>query len=148
MIFLFDGSEGWGRRDEEALRMLGRKPLFMIATKKDLYGKMKRGAPGKVLEISNRTGAGVEGLIRKLAAWGKKNLPKEGLFLLSRRQEECVLRVEAALAEAEKALNSGDNELLAAEKAREAQLEIDKLLLSASKEEIYDLIFSGFCIGK
>lgn len=148
VIFLFDGSEGWNRRDEEALRMLGGKPLFMIAAKKDLYGKRKHGAPGKVLEISSRTGEGVEGLIRKLSAWGKRNLPQEGLFLLNRRQEECLLRVEAALAEAERALTSRDNELLAAEKAREAQLEIDRLLLSASKEEMYDLIFSGFCIGK
>lgn len=148
VLFLFDGNEGWSRRDEEALGMLDRKPLFLVAAKKDLYGKRKHCAPGKVLEISNRTGEGVESLIRKLSAWAKRNLPKEGLFLLNGRQEECLLRVEAALAEAERALTSGDNELLAAEKAREAQLEIDKLLLSASKEEMYDLIFSGFCIGK
>ena len=148
VMFLFDGSDGWSPRDEEALRMLDRNPLFLIAAKKDLYGKMKHRAPGKVLEISSRTGAGIDYLIRKLSAWGKRTLPKEGLFLMNGRQEECLLGVEAALAEAERALTSEENELFAAEKAREAQREIDRLLLSASKEEMYDLIFSGFCIGK
>jgi len=90
----------------------------------------------------------MDGLIKRLSEWGKRNLPKKGIFLMNGRQEECLLGIEAALAEAEKAVTSGENELLAAEKAREAQREIDELLLSASGEELYDLIFSGFCIGK
>ena len=148
VLFLFDGSRGWDAADEEALRMLDRKPLLFIASKKDLYGKKGHGAALKALEISNRTGEGMDGLIKRLSEWGKRNLPKKGIFLMNGRQEECLLGIEAALAEAEKAVTSGENELLAAEKAREAQREIDELLLSASGEELYDLIFSGFCIGK
>lgn len=148
VLFLFDGSKGWRASDAEAYNLLEKKPLFLVAAKKDLYGKRKFRIRGKVHEISNKTGAGIDKLIKSISGWGKKNLPVESLFLISRRQEECLANVERALSEAEKALSTGGNELHAAESVREALREADKLTLRSSSEEMYDLIFSGFCIGK
>jgi tRNA modification GTPase len=146
VLFLFDGSKGWRTSDREAYDLLKRKPLFMIASKKDLYTKRKFSIAGKFFEISNKTGDGLEDLITGLQKWGKRNLPEEGLLLLSRRQEECFGKALKCLDEAVKIADK--DELYAAEMVKESLHEMDRFTLTSSKEEIYDLIFSGFCIGK
>jgi tRNA modification GTPase len=148
VLFLFDGRKGWQSNDQEALSLLSRKPFLILATKKDLFKKKNFNINGKILEISNKTGEGVEALIKKLKEWGRRNLPREGLLLLSQRQENSLNRVEEYLREAEKALNISGDELIAAEMVKEALFEMDRFLLSSSTEEIYDLIFSSFCVGK
>jgi len=148
VLFLFDGSRGWRPADDEAYAFLDSPPFLFLAAKKDLYGKLERRAPGRVLEISSRTGEGIDRLLKALSAWAGKSLPKEGLFLMSRRQEECLTRAVAALDETEEALGERRDELAAAEKAGEALREMDRLVLAVSEDEVYDLIFSNFCIGK
>lgn len=148
VLFLFDGSKGWRKKDEDALTLLSRKPLFFVAAKKDLYQKRKFEMEEKVVEISNQTPEGIDELIKEIKKWAKGRISPGSFFLFGRKQEETFLKVLRTTKEGENALKKNRDELLAAELLKMALEQIDRLLLKPSQEEVYDTVFSSFCIGK
>lgn len=147
VLLVFDGSNGWDSEAQAVLAQLPRAPLAILANKAD-QGICREGLPGGALEVSARTGAGLDGLSGCLGAWMEGALPASRESLVTERQIEAVRRVLEGCREAQSALDEGRGEDLAAEGLVRAQAALDDLLSGGSAEDLYDRIFSRFCIGK
>lgn len=101
-----------------------------------------RNRPG--LQLSARTGEGMDSLVTTLLDRAAQLLPGEGDYALHARQRA---RVGELLAHVEAARHS-DDLLVIAEELRQARRAIDALTGQAGTEDMLDRLFSGFCIGK
>ncbi len=115
--------------------------VLTVANKTDLAPP----PPGADLGVSARTGAGVDGLLaaieaRTAAAMGAGEHPA----LTRLRHRQCLEDAAAAL---ERALAATDAELTA-EDLRLALRAMDRLIGRTDVEDLLDLIFRDFCIGK
>ncbi len=115
--------------------------VLVVANKTDLAPP----PPGADLGVSARTGAGIDGLLaaieaRTAAAMGAGEHPA----LTRLRHRQCLEDAAAAL---ERALSSSGAELTA-EDLRLALRAMDRLIGRTDVEDLLDLIFRDFCIGK
>ena len=115
--------------------------VLTVANKTDLAPP----PPGADLGVSARTGAGVDGLLaaieaRTAAAMGAGEHPA----LTRLRHRQCLEDAAAAL---ERALAATEAELTA-EDLRLALRAMDRLIGRTDVEDLLDLIFRDFCIGK
>ena len=115
--------------------------VLTVANKTDLAPP----PPGADLGVSARTGAGIDGLLaaieaRTAAAMGAGEHPA----LTRLRHRQCLEDAATAL---ERALAATDAEL-AAEDLRLALRAMDRLIGRTDVEDLLDLIFRDFCIGK
>jgi len=118
----------------------GVETLYVV-TKADLL-ELK---PLGFLNVSAKTGEGVDGLLRELARIAGRLTDRKGAPALSRpRQLACVRDMAAALA---RALAAEEPELRG-EELRAAAGAIGRLTGVIGVEAVLDAVFSGFCIGK
>ncbi len=115
--------------------------VLTVANKTDLAPP----PPGADLGVSARTGAGIDGLLaaieaRTAAAMGAGEHPA----LTRLRHRQCLEDAAAALA---RALAATEAELTA-EDLRLALRAMDRLIGRTDVEDLLDLIFRDFCIGK
>ncbi len=115
--------------------------VLTVANKTDLAPA----PPGAGLGVSARTGAGIDALLaaieaRTAAAMGAGEHPA----LTRLRHRQCLEEASAALA---RALAAAGAEL-AAEDLRLALRAMDRLIGRTDVEDLLDLIFRDFCIGK
>jgi len=96
------------------------------------------------LILSAKTGAGVDDLVALLLARAAALLPAEGEAALSARQREALESLDQSLLLAGKETDP----ILVAEALRLARAGIDRLTGRAGTEEMFDLLFGRFCIGK
>lgn len=96
------------------------------------------------LQLSARTGEGMDSLVTTLLDRAAQLLPGEGDYALHARQRA---RVGELLAHVDAARRS-DDLLVIAEELRQARRAIDALTGQAGTEDMLDRLFSGFCIGK
>ena len=110
---------------------------------------MEYHSPAAVVQLSSRTGEGLEALEAAVAGLFPAGDPKEsGSLLTDQRQEECALRARDAVRRAAEALACGmtpDVILTDAEAALDA---LGELTGRTAKEEIVSRIFERFCVGK
>ena len=115
--------------------------LLAVANKTDL-------APppaGADFAVSARTGAGIGGLLAAVGARAVAAMaPGEHPALTRQRHRQCLEEAAAALA---RALNATEAELCA-EDLRLALRALDRLIGRTDVEDLLDLIFRDFCIGK
>lgn len=145
VLFLFDGKKGWKKSDEEFLTLLSTKQIIKVATKKDLY--KNQSFPKNVIQISNKSGFGIERLIRKVASSLRSLLPKDNFMVLEKEEIALIQRISSLLKEAFASIKRED-EVSASDFLKRALYEIDSLYKTDSFENIYDTIFKEFCIGK
>ncbi len=118
----------------------GVETLYVV-TKADLL-ELK---PLGFLNVSAKTGEGVDGLLRELARIAGRLTDWKGAPALARpRQLACVRDMAAALA---RALAAEEPELRG-EELRAAAGAIGRLTGVIGVEAVLDAVFSGFCIGK
>lgn len=117
---------------------LPRGDALLVAAQCDRDGTR----PG--LQLSARTGEGMDSLVTTLLDRAAQLLPGEGDYALHARQRA---RVGELLAHVEAARHS-DDLLVIAEELRQARRAIDALTGQAGTEDMLDRLFSGFCIGK
>ena len=117
---------------------LPRADALLIAAQCD------RDATRPGLQLSARTGEGMDSLVATLMDRAAQLLPGEGDYALHARQRA---RVGELLAHVEAARHS-DDLLVIAEELRQARRAIDALTGQAGTEDMLDRLFSGFCIGK
>ena len=118
--------------------------VLSVATKSDLNSEKQK----NTLEISAKTGAGLDELRQKIAHTLLKTLPTQSeAFLTKERQEKEVLCANTALRESIQQLRFNEFEFATFE-IREAGKALDRLLGRTLDEDVLDLIFSKFCIGK
>lgn len=93
--------------------------------------------------VSAFTGEGVRELTECLVARAAKLLPDEGGIAVNARQRQAIAASLRSLGEA-----VPPDMLIAAEALRQARAEIGRVTGRAGVEEMLDILFSRFCIGK
>jgi tRNA modification GTPase len=105
--------------------------------------------PANPLAVSVRTGAGLDDLKRAALAllapgWDRRERP-----LVTRlRQQGCLQRAVRALTEARELAASGAGEELIVVPLGDVLTALAALTGRGDLEEVYDRVFSSFCIGK
>lgn len=113
--------------------------VWVVESKADLSAQ----APG--LAVSSRTGAGIEALLTRIAAFAETQVGGEPP-LLSRERD--VAAINAARGAVDDCILHMAEEELAAEDLRRASDALARLLGKMDVEAVLDRLFSAFCIGK
>lgn len=150
VLLLYSRTSGWRAEEKELAVVLGGSLVGLVETKCDLSAAWEGSPPSDLdrLSVSSLTGEGLSALIGRIAHWALGTLPGEAALLLNERQRGALQRAGEGLAEAETYLALGNTEEVALTGVGKAREAIDDALGLKSREELYDLIFSRFCIGK
>jgi tRNA modification GTPase len=148
LIYVVDGTVGWGEGEEESLRELdfdGRK--LVVWNKSDLE---QVPPPAGVLAVSARTGTGFSTLEKELtAAVGGSPGSRETVCMIdSVRQKELLERAVEALSAAEETVCEQVPLDLTAAEIHGALEALGELTGEVTSSDILDAVFSGFCVGK
>ena len=95
------------------------------------------------MRVSATTGAGVDGLRGALCEAARLLLPVPGDVALNRRQRE-----ELEAAQTDLRISARDNLLIVGERLRLARTAFDRITGRASTDDMLDVLFGRFCIGK
>jgi tRNA modification GTPase len=99
--------------------------------------------------ISCKKSSGIDDLLVKIASYfGSLPVDGEGSVVMVARQRESLQKTISHLARAEALLLHGSNEELVAISIREALQSIGEIVGETTHDDLLDLIFSSFCIGK
>lgn len=98
--------------------------------------------------VSARTGEGVDALRELLRERLLGSSPLEEPIVTDARHARALEAAAEALARAATALDGGFTEEIALEELREARGAIDEITGAFTTEDLYDRVFSTFCIGK
>jgi tRNA modification GTPase len=145
-LFVYDSSVGWDEAAQSVLSLLDAPPVAVAANKCDLPAKGRRW-PGSAA-ISAATGEGLDGLVRVIQDWMESAIPNDLRVLTSERQVAAVSRARDGCERAKAALREGATEEVALQGIAAAQRALEDLFNGGSPEDLYDRIFSTFCIGK
>jgi tRNA modification GTPase len=95
------------------------------------------------IRVSALTGEGVPALVELMAERARGLLPAEGEATANARHRQAIGAALAHLHEAR-----SPDMLIAAEALRQARLELDRVTGRAGVEDMLDMLFGRFCIGK
>ena len=125
----------------------GHAPVWIVRNKVDLIGGKGEGGAGAQFDISAAQGDGVPELIAALVAYAQDYFGAGEMALVSRARHRTLLRETVeALDRAGRSAGSGDE--LLAEDLRIAIHSLGRLIGRVDVEDILDVIFREFCIGK
>ena len=139
ILYLVDASAGLSAADRAELAQL-REPL-VIFTKTDL-------APAPAGEIGICAMRGVDALFARLDAIVRDSFVAGEGSLVNARQETAVAGCAEALRAALSTLDSGADEQLILVDLYRASTSLGLLTGAITRDEVFDEIFSRFCIGK
>ncbi|MDE3061228.1 MAG: 50S ribosome-binding GTPase, partial [Pseudomonadota bacterium] len=138
-LVLFDGAD-WPRRDPASLTLLDDRAITVIA-KSDLLSSPVGGG----IALSARTGRGIGDLLKALENRIISSFSGESAPLITRA------RHRALLTEALHALGRSVKELpleLKCEELRQAACAVGKITGQIRVDDVLDIVFKEFCIGK
>jgi tRNA modification GTPase len=128
--------------------------LWFVVNKIDLAGEdeLQRVESGFGRELtvhllSSATAAGVDELVNALAQFAERTFTPEPAIVTRQRQRAHLQETVVALRGAQQAAQDGREEIMA-EQLRLATRALGKLLGRVDVEDILDVIFRDFCIGK
>jgi tRNA modification GTPase len=98
--------------------------------------------------VSATTGAGLEQLIVAVEKFAERFFTPEPALVTRQRQQAMLAEVKEALAGALELAEDGGGEELVAEQLRRAATGLGRLTGRVDVEEILDVIFREFCVGK
>jgi tRNA modification GTPase len=116
-----------------------RDRTILVQSKCDIPGTARQSD----VRVSALTGEGVQNLVAALAARARTLLPGEGDVAANARQREAIAHAFRHLGEAR-----ASDMLIAAEALRQARTELDRVTGRAGVEDMLDMLFGRFCIGK
>jgi tRNA modification GTPase len=124
----------------------GATPTWPVRTKIDRTdgAAPDPGDAGRAAAISALTGAGVAALTDRVAAFLRRLVPPEGGAMTRARHRACLVDAIAAL----ETVRPGMPGELAAEALRQAGDALARLVGRIDVEDVLDVIFAEFCIGK
>jgi tRNA modification GTPase len=145
IVYLVDASVGMTAADSEELARLGRADVMKVFTKIDLAV-----APPGETGISVATDAGVSEFLAMLDAIVRERFaaPEEAPTIVNERQQQAVAECESALREAVASLRAGLDEQVVLVDLYRAANALGLLTGAITRDEIFESIFSKFCIGK
>lgn len=126
----------------------GHAPVWIVRNKVDLLtAKSEQGGTSPRFDISAERGDGVAELIAALVAFAEDYFGSGEMALVSRARHRTLLRdTVAALGRAKQAAGRGDE--LLAEELRIGIHSLGRLTGRVDVEDVLDVIFRDFCIGK
>ena len=98
----------------------------------------------EAFQISAVSGVGMTALVNEIIGRAKDMLPRPDQFAVNQRQRSLLSNCAAALAEA----SASTDLLIVAENLRQARLALDALTGRAHTEDMLDVLFGKFCVGK
>lgn len=142
-----------GTVEPEEHRILEGRPALLVRTKSDLQDDPAAGpATEESVAVSAITGSGLDRLRLRIAerlfGGGKGGYADLEPMLTRERHRIALDRARGALVAASPHFQEGGDAVLAAHHVRQAVLALDELVGAIDAEEIFDRIFSRFCVGK
>ncbi|MFC4291304.1 tRNA uridine-5-carboxymethylaminomethyl(34) synthesis GTPase MnmE [Sphingorhabdus arenilitoris] len=116
--------------------------VIQVETKSDIAARQQKSA--KSFWVSGKTGAGLSLLLADISRRAKTLLPPEDSYAVNMRQRALLADAAAALTEVE----GIDDWLIIAEQLRLARLALDALTGRSHTEDLLDVVFGTFCVGK
>ena len=152
ILHLLDASEPLDAADQRHLEEFSNRKRLLVINKCDLPRRLEVPAqPGaRVLEISCATGAGLEALrdaIRDTVCTGGLNAEMLQVMINSRHQD-ALQRSRAATLRSAEALRADRTLELVALDLRIAVQAVGEIVGETTTEDLLDVVFSQFCIGK
>jgi tRNA modification GTPase len=145
VLLVTDASHALSTDEEVILRTLEGRPHLLIRNKSDLAPTSPQ---GEGVRTSALTGAGIPELREAIAAKVKRGASAEAGLLTNLRQHEAVLRALAGLAAARLAVEGHvPHEMLLLD-LYGCLRGLDELTGATTADDVLNLIFSTFCIGK
>jgi tRNA modification GTPase len=124
------------------------KTDLLAAAAPDTAAKVSGQLPGHtLLTISAMTGAGVDELLRTLGAFAESFFTAEPALVTRERHRVALRTASEALEDALRLGPRGGDEVLA-EQIRLATRALERLTGRIGVEDVLDVIFRDFCIGK
>jgi len=152
VMLVLDGSRGIEPREREVLGASAgpeEQRAVVVVNKIDLPGASDAAIPSPgALRVSARTGDGLDALRSALRERVAGAGPLEDPVLTDVRHARAVEQAAAALERASRAAESGLSEELVLEDLRDAMHNLGSITGEFTTEDLYDRIFSTFCIGK
>ncbi|HUJ14196.1 MAG TPA: tRNA uridine-5-carboxymethylaminomethyl(34) synthesis GTPase MnmE [Thermoanaerobaculia bacterium] len=141
VLYLVDASSGLTDQDR---RELARWPdAWIVYTKTDLAS-----APAGAIGISVETERGVDNLLARLDGAVRDQFAAAEGSLVNERQRQAVAECADALRAARASLDAGEEEQIVLVDLYRASTALGLLVGAITREDVFEEIFSKFCIGK
>lgn len=149
VLWVIDASEPLQSQDREIMALLNRKKVLPVVNKIDLPLKVEvPEIPGEHVCISALTGEGMEALEEKILQVVPALPAPEAALVSHARHRDALCRAEAALCRALETLNNKIPEDLAALDISQALEALGEITGETLRDELLEMIFKNFCIGK
>ena len=150
VLLVLDATAPLHEEDKTAISTLAQRPFLIVINKNDLLlaPRLKRHLH-PTLETSALTGAGIPELRRAIIALLAKDAPSvETALITNLRQQQAISTALAALDRAGQAATAAVPHEMILLDLSEALHALDALTGTTTTDDILNLIFSNFCIGK
>jgi tRNA modification GTPase len=157
VLLLLDISKEISKEDQEIIKLAPLERTIIVWNKQDLTNSNKTpnqkelgiNQPVTSVIISCKKDKGITELTEKIANYlGSQPIDGEGSVVMVARQKESLQKTISHLSKAEAILLHQENEELVAISIREALNSLGELIGETTHDDLLDLIFSSFCIGK
>lgn len=154
-LWVLDGHDGWTREDQEIFDLLREKQTIVAVNKNDLppagnLDELKKiGLEENAVRLSAKTRAGMLELEKKIISWLERQNGTPDSFVLTRARHKYAL--ESALGSIEKsysALRQKEPLEFVTLDLKQALDQLKELIGEVYSEDLLDVIFKEFCIGK
>jgi len=154
VLFLLDSSRPFDEDDVFVAQALVGRNVLIVRNKADLPASLQLPshlASLPVISVSTASGDGIEALkdtVAEMFLHGRISDNRDLVLLSRARHRDSLLRVEASLISFSESLRSGTSHELLAIDLRDALDAIGQITGETTPDDILDLIFGQFCIGK
>jgi tRNA modification GTPase len=147
VVVVFDGSVPLGASDRELLASTAAKPRVVVASKADLPS---RWAPDDIgaMPVSSLTDVGIDRLRDEMIRAAGAEPPGDCSAILNIRHADLLGRARDAAARAREAAMQGVAEEFVLADLHEARACFDEVTGARTPDDVLQLIFERFCIGK
>lgn len=144
-IILFLYEKNIDEIDKNLVKLAQNKKHLFIKTKADLTDA---NTLSQAIEISSKTGFGIDKLKEKLVEILREFIPEDTQYTTNKRQQTCLLRAKEMLQNVINTAQTIELADLCATDLKNAILALDEITGEVLTDKILDNIFDNFCIGK
>ena len=148
VISLFDNSKTLDNEDEKILNLLeenSQKEIVKVLNKSDLENRFEKSRLGDFIELSTKET--INPLVYKIESLLDANTHSDDMTLISNRQIESVSQTLFHINESSNPLLSGELEFFAYH-IKEALENISNITRPYENDQMLDVMFGAFCLGK
>lgn len=154
VLCMFDTSVPWSQDDDELVQFVGEKKKILVANKTDLLTvcsvnemKTKFSDPVPAFQVSVSQHIGLDELKQAIVD-DVLDVPLESVVVTNTRHKQALSLAKKSLLHAQNSTESRMSQEFIALDLRDALNHLGEISGETTTEDILDLIFSTFCIGK